>query len=266
MTEANILFVLPPCARSFYGLPPGRMKHTAIRACRRCRPWVRIPAAALVVAVLTACGAAARTPSGRAAPRVASTDVIAPDSLALALMTDVQTIDSSILVELRYATSNNFTGAPLPGYEANRAYLRREAASELADANRALADFGLVLKVWDAYRPARATDAMGEWARLTGREDLFRDGYISARSRHNVGAAVDVTLVDRKTGRELEMGTAYDTFSSAAHTANATGEAASNRNLLLRMLERVGFTNYEKEWWHFSYPIADAPRFDLVIR
>jgi D-alanyl-D-alanine dipeptidase len=107
---------------------------------------------------------------------------------------------------------------------------------------------------------------MVEWAQRTGRQDLFRDGYISARSRHNVGIAVDVTLVDRKTGRELNMGTAYDTFSSAAHTANAAGEVASNRHLLTRMLERVGFTNYEKEWWHFSYPIADAPRFDLVIR
>jgi D-alanyl-D-alanine dipeptidase len=191
---------------------------------------------------------------------------MAPDSVALALMTDVQSLDPSIIVELRYATSNNFTGAPLPGYDANRAYLRREAAQALVDGNRALADFGLALKVWDAYRPARATDAMADWARRTGREDLFRDGYISARSRHNVGAAVDVTLVDRKTGWELEMGTAYDTFSSTAHTANATGEAASNRNLLLRMLERVGFTNYEKEWWHFSYPIADTPRFDLVIR
>jgi D-alanyl-D-alanine dipeptidase len=224
-------------------------------------------AAAIVVvfAVLAGCGQSPRTSSGRPAPRVTA-DVIAPDSVARTRMTDVQTLDASIIVELRYATSNNFTGAPLPGYEANRAYLRREAAQALADANRALADFGLALRVWDAYRPVRATSAMVEWARRARREDLFRDGYISARSRHNVGAAVDVTLVDRKTGRELEMGTEYDTFSAAAHTANATGEAASNRNLLLRMLERVGFTNYEKEWWHFSYPVADAPRFDLVIR
>lgn len=216
----------------------------------------------LLIAGITACASAAR----RTEPRSPAAESIASDSTALALMADVQSLDPSIRVELRYATSNNFTGAPLPGYEANRAYLRREAAQALADANRALADFGLVLKVWDAYRPARATDAMVDWTRRMRREDLLRDGYISARSRHNVGAAVDVTLVDRRTGRELEMGTAYDTFSAAAHTANATGEAASNRNLLARMLERVGFTNYEKEWWHFSYPFADAPRFDLVIR
>lgn len=228
--------------------------------------WQRGRAAtAVLAAVLAACAPTVAAP-GRAPARVDAAETIAPDSLARALMTDVQTLDPSILVELRYATSNNFTGAPLPGYEANRAYLRREAAHALADANRALADFGLTLKVWDAYRPARATAAMVEWARRTRREDLFRDGYISARSRHNVGAAVDLTLVERQTGRELEMGTAYDTFSSAAHTANATGEPASNRNLLTRMLERVGFTNYEKEWWHFSYPFPDAPRFDLVIR
>jgi D-alanyl-D-alanine dipeptidase len=225
-----------------------------------------VRAATAVIAALLAACAPTSGATGRVPARVDDAETIAPDSIARALMMDVQTIDPSILVELRYATSNNFTGAPLPGYEANRAYLRREAAQALADANRALTDFGLVLKVWDAYRPARATDAMVEWARRTRREDLFRDGYISARSRHNVGAAVDVTLVDRRTGRELEMGTAYDTFSSAAHTANAIGEAASNRNILTRMLERVGFTNYEKEWWHFFYPIADAPRFDLVIR
>ena len=229
------------------------------------RQRVRAAATAVLAAVLAACAPSPAAP-GRAPARVDAAEAIAPDSLARALMADVQSLDPSILVELPYATTNNFTRAPLPGYEANRAYLRREAAHALADANRALADFGLTLKVWDAYRPARATAAMVEWARRTRREDLFRDGYISARSRHNVGAAVDVTLVDRQTGRELEMGTAYDTFSSAAHTANATGEAAGNRSLLTRMLERVGFTNYEKEWWHFSYPIADAPRFDLVIR
>lgn len=229
------------------------------------RQRVRAAATAVLAAVLAACAPSPAAP-GRAPARVDAAEAIAPDSLARALMADVQSLDPSILVELPYATTNNFTRAPLPGYEANRAYLRREAAHALADANRALADFGLTLKVWDAYRPARATAAMVEWARRTRREDLFRDGYISARSRHNVGAAVDVTLVDRQTGRELEMGTAYDTFSSAAHTANATGEAAGNRSLLTRMLERVGFTNYEKEWWHFSYPIPDAPRFDLVIR
>jgi D-alanyl-D-alanine dipeptidase len=266
MTGANILFICGRRASSLYGGRSGDTELNITRIRQHC-PYNPTAAAIVVfVAVLAGCGRSPRTPSGRPAPSVAAADVIAPDSVARALMTDVQTLDPSIIVELRYATSNNFTGAPLPGYEANRAYLRREAAHALADANRAVADFGLALKVWDAYRPARATEAMVDWARRTDREDLFREGYISARSRHNVGAAVDVTLVDRKTGRELEMGTAYDTFSTAAHTVNATGEAASNRNLLLRMLERVGFTNYEKEWWHFFYPIADAPRFDLVIR
>ena len=266
MTGANILVLSGRCASFCSRRLPGDIQLSLTRIRQRWRPLPTAAAVALLVAVFAACGPTSRAPGGRAAPSVSSADLIAPDSVALALMTDVQSIDPSLLVELRYATANNFTGAPLPGYDANRAYLRREAARALADANRALADFGLVLKVWDAYRPARATEAMVEWARRTRREDLFRDGYIAARSRHNVGAAVDVTLVDRATGRELEMGTAYDTFSSAAHTANATGQTASNRTLLKNMLERVGFTNYEKEWWHFSYPVADAPRFDLVIR
>ena len=191
---------------------------------------------------------------------------IAPDRAADSLLVDVRTIEPAIAVEMRYATANNFTGAPLPGYTANRAYLRREAAAALARVQRALAPRGLGLKVFDAYRPARATQAMVAWTERANRGDLLRDGYIASRSRHNLGVAVDLTLVELSSGRELDMGTAFDTFSAAAHTANASGEVAANRQLLKAEMEKEGFTNYDQEWWHFSFTVPNPLRFDRPVQ
>lgn len=182
------------------------------------------------------------------------------------LLVDVRALDPSIRVETRYATADNFTGAPLPGYEGERALLRREAAAALVHVQRRLRERGLALKVFDAYRPVRATLAMVDWTRRVGREDLVRDGYIASRSRHNLGVAIDLTLVELASGRELDMGTPFDTFSSAAHTANATGEVAENRRRLVEAMEGEGFVSYDLEWWHFSYPVPDPLRFDVVVR
>jgi D-alanyl-D-alanine dipeptidase len=190
----------------------------------------------------------------------------ASDVGADSLLVDVQRVDSTILVELRYATANNFTGAKLPGYEGNRAYLRGEAAAALALANADLRLEGYGVKIWDAYRPVRATEAMVQWAQRTGRTDLLRDGYIAARSRHNLGAAVDLTLVNAKTGQEIPMGTPFDMFSRAAWTKNASGVIAKNRQKLKTVMERQGFVNYPNEWWHFSYDVPSPVRFDRVIR
>ncbi len=167
---------------------------------------------------------------------------------------------------MRYATANNFTGAPLPGYFANRAYLRREAAAALARVQRDLRRAGLGLKIFDAYRPVRATLAMVDWTERVNRADLLRDGYIASRSWHNLGLAIDLTLIDLATGTELEMGTPFDTFSAAAHTANASGEVAANRQKLKAAMEREGFENYDQEWWHFSFEAPNPLRFDRPIR
>lgn len=191
---------------------------------------------------------------------------IAPDAVADTLLTDVRSLDSTIVVELRYATPNNFTGAPLPGYLANRAFVRREAAAALAKVESDLRGQGLGLKIFDSYRPVRATLAMVDWTQRVHREDLLRDGYIASRSRHNLGLAIDLTLIELATGRELEMGTPFDTFSAAAHTANATGIAAANRQRLKTAMERRGFTNYDQEWWHFTYDVPNPLRFDKIIR
>ena len=212
----------------------------------------------LVLGALTASCAASVTqqhPVGRAAPPVNTVETaIAPDAVADTLLTDVRALDSSIVVEL------------LSGYLANRAFLRREAAAALARVQTNLRPQGLGLKIFDAYRPVRATLAMVDWTERVNRQDLLKDGYIASRSRHNLGLAIDLTLIELATRRELEMGTPFDTFSAAAHTANASGEAAVNRQRLKAAMEGEGFVNYDQEWWHYSFDVPNPLRFDRAIR
>jgi zinc D-Ala-D-Ala dipeptidase len=102
--------------------------------------------------------------------------------------------------------------------------------------------------------------------RCPGHLVLLDSGYIARRSRHNLGVAVDLTLVDLVTGTEVPMGTAFDDFTAAAHTANAAGRVQRYRQILVRTMESEGFSNYAQEWWHFSYPLEGAVPFDRVIR
>jgi D-alanyl-D-alanine dipeptidase len=169
-------------------------------------------------------------------------------------LVDVTKLDPTIRTEIRYATENNFTGRRLPGYDVPLALLRPGAAEALARVNRQLAGQGLALKVFDGYRPIRATQAMVTWAHRTGNAWVLRQGYVASRSGHNRGATVDLTVVRLSDGGELDMGTPYDTFSEDAHTANATGQVRANRAILLRAMEAEGWVNYEKEWWHFRLP------------
>lgn len=207
-------------------------------------------------------------PALSAQAAVANTDsqVVAPDRVARRLLADVRAADSTIIVQLRYATADNFTGAPLPGYEANRALLRAEAAAALGRVQRRLAAEGLGLKVWDGYRPVRATQAMVAWTERTHQTWLLDSGYIARRSRHNQGVAVDLTLVDLRTGAEVDMGTPFDTFSDAAHTANASGAVKQARERLVGAMAAEGFVNYSMEWWHFSFVVEGPVPFDLPIR
>jgi D-alanyl-D-alanine dipeptidase len=212
--------------------------------------------------LLAACGGArSAAQSVEAAPAAP-----APEAAAESLLVDVRSADSTIRVEARYATADNFTGAPLPGYEAPRALLRREVAAALGRVQARLRTGGLGLKVFDGYRPVRATLAMVDWAERSGRRELVDSGYIARRSRHNLGVAVDLTLVELGTGTELPMGTPFDTFTPEAHTANAAGRVRAYRQILVRVMESEGFANYEKEWWHFSYPVEGALPFDRPVR
>ena len=230
-------------------------------------------AAALVAAiVLAGCAHPAPAPAGpplapaARLPVEADSLAVASDAIAESLLVDVRSLDPSISVRLRYATTDNFTGAVLPGYGAERALLRREAAQALARVQARLRSGGLGLRIWDGYRPLRATQAMVAWAERVGRTDLLDQEYIARRSRHNLGVAVDLTLVDLLTGAELDMGTPFDTFTEAAHTANAEGRVLRYRQILVKAMESEGFQNYENEWWHFSYQVPGARPFDLPIR
>jgi D-alanyl-D-alanine dipeptidase len=125
---------------------------------------------------------------------------------------------------------------------------------------------GLGLRILDAYRPLRASLAMVDWAKRTGHRSLLQSGYIAERSRHNLGASVDVTLVDLARGTEVMPTTAFDNFSAAADTANATGPALRYREILIQTMKSEGFSPFGQAWWHFNYPLARAAPLDRVIR
>ncbi len=217
----------------------------------------------MLAAAVIAAGCSGQSPAAVANLPPAPT---ASDAAAESLLVDVQQVDSTIAVDVRYATPHNFTGAPLPGYETGRALLRREAAAALARVEARLRPQGLGLLVFDGYRPVRATLAMVAWAERSGNQWVLDRGYVARRSRHNQGVAVDLTLRELATGHPLEMGTPFDTFADAAHTANATGLARTNRDRLVHAMEAEGFSNYDQEWWHFIYPVPGAVPFDLIIR
>jgi D-alanyl-D-alanine dipeptidase len=213
------------------------------------------PALALFVA---ACAPAVRVRV--AEPAAGDRECVLP---AGSTLVEVRSVDRSIRTDVRYATANNFTGAVLPGYERPLALLRPRAADALGRVQRRLRADGLGLKVFDGYRPIRATQGMVTWAQRSGNSWVLDQGYVARISGHNRAGTVDLTLVDLRTGRELDMGTPFDTFSEAAHTANATGAVAANRAKLLRAMEAEGFQNYDKEWWHFTlrgdFEPLDAP-------
>lgn len=158
-----------------------------------------------------------------------------------------------VILDIRYATANNFTEAQIPGYGAPGAWLRQGPGDALARVQAALAKQGLGLKIYDAYRPLRGTKAMVAWAKRVNRVDLLDNHYVSRYSGHNRGNTIDLSAVRLDTGEELDFGTPWDTLSEASHTANATGKPLENRLLLKTAMRAEGFVNYWKEWWHFVF-------------
>ena len=199
-----------------------------------------------------------------------------------AAFVDAATVVPALIVDMRYAGAHNFVGRPIPGYDAARCRLTPPAGAALAEVARDLAPRGLVLKVFDCYRPARAVASFMRWARdlndTAGKAEfypqidkrtLFRDGYIAARSGHSRGSTVDITLAEAG-GRELDMGTPFDFFSPRSSPADLSvaGSARANRALLAAAMRRRGFRPYAKEWWHFTLAREPFPAtyFDLPVR
>jgi len=153
-----------------------------------------------------------------------------------------------LMMDIRYATTNNFTKKQV--YAKAMAFLRRPAAEKLREAQTCLADQGLGLIVFDAYRPYSDTIRFYEI-----RPDPNFCADPRKGSRHNRGCAVDVSLYDLKTGRPLPMPSDFDDFSERAHPndTHATAETKANRDRLISMMARHGFTVFPTEWWHYDF-------------
>lgn len=179
---------------------------------------------------------------------------------------NVSLLAPGVVVDMRYAGSNNFIGRPIRGYEAPVCWLSQAAAEALAQVQRDLEAFGHGLKVYDCYRPQRAVNDFVAWAddpndRVNAarfyphvaKSDLIPQGYIASRSGHSRGSTVDLTLVDAE-GRELDMGGEFDFFDprSWPQDASITPEQRANRMLLRLAMQARGFRPYDKEWWHFT--------------
>lgn len=166
-------------------------------------------------------------------------------------LVDVTTLDPTFVLELRYATPDNFLHRAV--YDRAVALLRRPVAERLARVQKALAKKGLRLKIWDAYRPAAVQREM--WKIVPDERYVANP---AKGSSHGRGAAVDVTLVDAS-GRELDMGTKHDDFTSKAapHSKEVSPRARVNRMTLIAAMEAQDFQVVETEWWHFSRPADD---------
>ena len=156
-----------------------------------------------------------------------------------------------LVYDLRYATANNFIHRLMYPASTNQTYLRTEAARALMKVQEELHEQGYGLKIFDAYRPFSVTKKFWE---------LVKDERYVANpakgSGHNRGIAVDLTVIDLKTGEELNMGTGFDNFTDSAHHSflQLPGQVLANRRLLKGLMEKNGFRALESEWWHYSLP------------
>ena len=177
-----------------------------------------------------------------------------------------------IVQEIRYYSTYNFIGDRIDGYEEPCSLLTIEAARALKSVAGELLVQGYRLKIFDAYRPACAVKHFVLWGiedqdiRMKPyfypeleKQSLFSDGYIASKSSHSRGSAIDLTLFDMKTGKELDMGGPFDFFSELSHPdyRGITEEQYANRMLLQHFMVRNGFEPYECEWWHFR--LSDEP-------
>lgn len=178
----------------------------------------------------------------------------------------------AVIQEIRYYSTYNFVGDRIDGYEQPCAILTKEAARALKEISNKLNVMGYRIKVFDAYRPATAVRHFTLWGvddldlRMKPffypdleKQELFRKGYIASKSSHSRGSTIDLTLLDMKTGKEVDMGSPFDYFSEVSHPdyKGVTKEQYENRMFLQDMMVRGGFEPYDCEWWHFT--LRDEP-------
>lgn len=200
--------------------------------------------------------------AGRAA------DSFSSDASGFVMLTEVV---PDAVQEIRYYTPYNFVGERIDGYEAPCALLTKEAAAALRAADDEFLARGYRLKIYDAYRPHKAVRHFLRWSRTgdsrmqpyfyphTAKAALFARGYIAEKSGHSRGSAVDLTLIDMASGKDVDMGGHFDLFDDISHTdyGRLSAAQARNRKLLRTVMQRHGFKPIRSEWWHFV--LADEP-------
>ena len=206
---------------------------------------------ALVALLVVACATGPRV-----VPDFAAYSRLAREDPAQRLV-DLETFIPGIVLDIRYATPNNFMHQTL--YPVAKAWLRYPAAVALREIQQELAREGLGLKIYDGYRPYSITKRMWDAIR---NPDFVADP--AKGSRHNRGAAVDLTLIDLRTGSELPMPTPYDDFTprAAQDFNDLPAEQIANRAKLRDVMTRHGFEPLPTEWWHFDF--AGWQKFDLL--
>ena len=177
-----------------------------------------------------------------------------------------------IVQEIRYYSTYNFVGDRIDGYEEPIALLTKDAARALKVVSNQANVMGWRLKVFDAYRPARAVRHFVLWGiedldqRMKPffypdleKQDLFRLGYVASKSSHSRGSTIDLTLLDMASGKELDMGSPFDYFSERSHpdSREITPEQYENRMRLQKLMTDNGFAPIDCEWWHFT--LRDEP-------
>jgi D-alanyl-D-alanine dipeptidase len=195
----------------------------------------------------------------------------------------ISDIVPGVHLDIRYYGTNNFVCTRIEGYEAPVAILSQPAAFALKKANEAFMAQGYAIRIFDAYRPQTAVNHFIRWAENPAdtqtktayyphldKSSLFTRGYIATRSSHSRGSTVDLTLIDCKTGKELDMGSSFDFFDPVSRhgAAQLTAEQIANREILSTIMKANGFKAFSWEWWHYTLENEPYPDsyFDFVVR
>lgn len=166
------------------------------------------------------------------------------------ILLDIKKNIPTVVLDIKYATLNNFSGTAV--YKTAKAYARKPVVIALENVQKSLVKQGLGLKIYDAYRPYSVTVKFWD---ITPADKKDFVASPAKGSRHNRGCAVDVTLINLKTGEELAMPTPYDSFLNMAYAdyTNLPNNVLQNRKNLQDAMTHNGFSIFKQEWWHFDF-------------
>jgi len=194
----------------------------------------------------------------------------------------IDEIIPDVTIELRYFSDHNFIGKPIDGYKSQKAIMSKKSVLALKEVQLELAKYGFGIKIYDSYRPQRAVDHFVRWAKViddtltksefypkVDKKDLFKKGFIASKSGHSRGSTVDLTIINLKSKKKLDMGSNFDYFGKLSWiiSNDITDEQQAHRALLQIVMQKHGFKNYSKEWWHFTFRNEPFPKtyFDFPV-